>query len=219
MWARPTKTGRAQPALDRARIVAGAVELLDRGTVSGLTMRKLATHLNTAPMTLYGYVATKDDLLEYAVDAVFAEMTDGAAPSGDWRTDLRSIGRQMFDALLRHAWAAELIGGMPPLGPAAVAQFRSIVGALGDAGFAEDRVQPALTAFYYYVLGAAVAESAWARAGSPDDSVRATITALDAGTGAAIPLLLDRPAPPEDRAQRFEQGLQCVLDGFEPPSG
>ncbi|MBL1078587.1 TetR/AcrR family transcriptional regulator C-terminal domain-containing protein [Nocardia sp. 2] len=196
IWLRAEKPARGRPALDRDRIVAAAVTLLDEESISGLTMRKLADRLGVPAMTLYGYVANKEDVLEYAVDAVFAE-TLHEADSGDWRGELTSIGIRTFEALLRHHWAAPLVGGTPPLGPAAVAQFATIVRVLTAAGFHDEQLDAVTTAFYYYVLGAALAESAWARAGHPAVEVLSGYANTDAG-------------------ERFRRGLNAVLEGLRP---
>ncbi|WP_167477536.1 TetR/AcrR family transcriptional regulator [Nocardia arthritidis] len=216
IWLRPAKPGRGRPALDRDQIVAAAVALLDEESVAGLTMRKLGDRLGVPPMTLYGYVATKDDLLEYALDAVFDETLNDAEPGTDWRAELAAIGARTFEALLRHHWAAALVGAAPPMGPAAVAQFGTIMRVLTAAGFTGERLESATTAFYYYVLGAALAESAWARTGSTVESLTAGLpnpAAADELTPAAEFLAGYANA---DARQRFDRGLRAVLDGLRP---
>ncbi|GAA5083051.1 TetR/AcrR family transcriptional regulator [Nocardia iowensis] len=216
VWLRPAKAARTPPALDRDQIVATAVALLDEESVQGLTMRKLAARLEVPPMTLYGYVSTKDDLLEFAVDAVFAETLDDTAPSGEWRADLTAIGHRTFQALLRHPWAAALVGDNPPMGPAAVAQFGTILRVLTDAGFSGEQLDAAMAGFYYYVLGAALAESAWARAGRPDSLAPEHVSHLTSADGRDITPVAEYFGryPRPDSTRRFEQGLHCVLDGL-----
>ncbi|MFJ8586177.1 TetR/AcrR family transcriptional regulator [Streptomyces sp. NPDC093595] len=74
---RAPRTRRAdQPAgLDRERITAAAVRLLDAEGLAKFSMRRLAAELNVTAMSVYWYVDTKDDLLELAIDAVFGELT------------------------------------------------------------------------------------------------------------------------------------------------
>jgi AcrR family transcriptional regulator len=213
VWSRPAK--RSQPPLQRDEIVAAAIVLLDEDGVAGLTMRKLATRLGTAPMTLYGHVSTKDDLLEYVLDAVFAEALDEAAPAGDWRADLARIASRTFDALIRHPWAPALVGGRPPIGPAAVTQFGTVLRVLTDAGLTAEQRDAATAAVYYYVLGAALAESAWRSAGWQEDALvaeAASVTPEAASTSAPTRDFLRRQAGGDAR-RRFEQGLHCVLNG------
>ncbi|WP_406272188.1 TetR/AcrR family transcriptional regulator [Nocardia sp. NBC_00881] len=218
IWLRPAKAGRGRPSLDLDRIVTAAVALLDEESVAGLTMRKLAERLGVPPMTLYGYIATKDDLLEYALDAVFAETLEDAEPRAIWRAELAAIGRRTFEALLRHHWAAALVGDNPPMGPAAVAQFGAILRVLTAAGFTGERLESATTGFYYYVLGAALAESAWAGTSSTVAELTADLPRLSSADGAEIAPAAEflTGYAKADAGQRFERGLGAILDGLRP---
>ncbi|MGV9801338.1 TetR/AcrR family transcriptional regulator [Mycobacterium sp. NPDC003449] len=217
VWLRPAKKSRNQ-SLDRDQIVAAAVALMDSDGIAGLSMRKLATHLGTAPMTLYGYVATKDDVLEYALDGVFAEATVNTR-ARSWRNKLKALSHSMFEAFLRHPWAPALLGSKPPIGPAAVDHFSSILDVLSAAGFRGDALASAVSAVYYYVLGAATAEAAWLRAGQP----LASLTPIDVAdlksargrdTGPAVQFFAARPGG--DPRQRFEAGLALILGNLQP---
>ncbi|MEO3923856.1 TetR/AcrR family transcriptional regulator C-terminal domain-containing protein [Micromonosporaceae bacterium B7E4] len=75
VWLRPPRSpGRSGPPLHRDRIVAAAVELLDREGVAGLTMRRLAERLGAGSTTLYWHVTNKDDVLDLALDQIFGEV-------------------------------------------------------------------------------------------------------------------------------------------------
>jgi AcrR family transcriptional regulator len=219
VWLRPTKKSRGQAAVTRAQIVSVAVELMDSEGLAELSMRKLAARIGIAPMTLYGHVATKDDVLEYALDGVFAEALANKRTAVGWRDSLDAIGRSTFDAFLAHPWAPSLLGSKPPLGPAAVAHFTSILDVLSGAGFRDDDLMPALSAFYYYILGAATAESAWILAGRPFEDITAadlaslqTLENLDSSS--AVRFFADQSTG--DPQHRFEGGLARILDSMRP---
>ena len=78
-----------RPPLSRERIVAAAIAFVDRRGLTALTMRRLGTELGVEAMSLYRYVAGRDDLLEGMVD----QMVD-AAPPGPERRPARS-GRRL----------------------------------------------------------------------------------------------------------------------------
>ena len=61
--------GGPKPALSLERIVAAAVELADAGGLAALSMSRLAEKLGFTTMSLYRYVASKDDLLVLVLDA------------------------------------------------------------------------------------------------------------------------------------------------------
>jgi AcrR family transcriptional regulator len=194
------------------------MHIMDSDGISGLTMRKLAAQLNTAPMTLYGHVSTKDDLLEFAVDGVFAEALLDGGPR-NWRPRLTAMARRLFDAFLAHPWAPALLGAKPPMGPAAVAHFGSMLDTLSRAGFEGKDLNSAITAFYYYVLGAATAEAAWVQAGLPLAAITpADLERLESADGGDNTPMVEfyrhqSSAQPRDR---FEMGLRHVLDGLRP---
>ncbi|GAA1644213.1 TetR/AcrR family transcriptional regulator C-terminal domain-containing protein [Nonomuraea maheshkhaliensis] len=73
VWLRPAaRAAREAPPLSRDRIVAEAIALLDEEGADRLTMRRLAERLGTGSTTLYWHVKTKDDVLDLALDAIFA---------------------------------------------------------------------------------------------------------------------------------------------------
>src|SRR5262245_25957268 len=114
IWARPDRAGRGpRPAHSRAAIAAAAVRIADAEGLDAVSMRRLAAELGAGATSLYRYVARKDDLLDLMVDAVVGEGPPPAAPSGDWRADLREIAYSTRALILRHPWAAMLLAGRP----------------------------------------------------------------------------------------------------------
>ncbi|XIE79353.1 TetR/AcrR family transcriptional regulator [Streptomyces sp. SBR177] len=83
---RAARSGGGPAGLDRERIVAASIRMLDEEGLAKLSMRRLATELNVTAMSLYWYVDTKDDILEYAIDTVYGEMdlvaVEGPAAGG-----------------------------------------------------------------------------------------------------------------------------------------
>src|SRR6185437_1083339 len=89
VWERPEPPDRPVPApLSRERLVRAAIQLADADGLDAVSLRKVAAALDVGPMRLYGYIATKEELLDLMVDAVYAEIR----PAGDgWRQVLRSL--------------------------------------------------------------------------------------------------------------------------------
>src|SRR5246127_5588344 len=108
VWARQ---GAAEPpALNRAAIVREAITLLDAEGIEALSMRKLGAALNAGATSLYRHVATKDELMELAVDEVVAEITVPSADSPDWRAAAAETARSFRATALRHPWVASVLG-------------------------------------------------------------------------------------------------------------
>src|SRR5258707_5519385 len=77
--------------LSRERVLRGAVAVADASGIGALTMRSLASELGVKPMSLYHYVASKDEILDGIVDLVFSEI-ELPASGGDWRSHMRLPG-------------------------------------------------------------------------------------------------------------------------------
>jgi AcrR family transcriptional regulator len=160
VWERPEPPDRPVPAqLSRERIVQAAIRLADVDGLAAVSLRKVAAALEVGPMRLYGYLDTKDELLDLMVDAVYAEIR----PAGDgWREVLRSLAETTRQTVHRHEWLADLIGGRPQLGPNALARGEAVTAALRDVDV--DLVMPVVTAVDSYVIGAVRREIAERRA-------------------------------------------------------
>mgnify|MGYP002130622042 CR=1 FL=1 len=85
------KQGKAAPdaGLSTERVVAEAIRIADRDGLHGLSMRGLAGALGAGAMSLYYYVANKDELLDAMIDVVFAEI-ELPATDTDWQTAMRT---------------------------------------------------------------------------------------------------------------------------------
>jgi AcrR family transcriptional regulator len=144
----------AQPRvpLSRDRVLRAAINLADTGGIKALTMRKLAQELAVEAMTLYYYVAKKDDLLAGIVDLVMREIE--LPPDGvDWKAAIRTSAISAHDVLLRHPWACSLM--MSPIGdsPARLRWMDSVLRCLREAGFSVELTHHAYHALDSHITG------------------------------------------------------------------
>ncbi|MFE2309823.1 TetR/AcrR family transcriptional regulator, partial [Streptomyces sp. NPDC059411] len=79
---RARRRSEAPSGLDRDRITAATVRLLDAEGLARFSMRRLAAELGVTAMSLYWYVDTKHDLLELALDSALGELDRSAGPPG-----------------------------------------------------------------------------------------------------------------------------------------
>ena len=115
-------------------------------------MRKLAQGLGVEAMSLYHYFARKDELLGAMVDTVFSEM-ELPTSSSDWRADLRASAISAKNALLRHPWAAQLLGQPSDESPARFVWMNAILGRLRAAGFSPNMTHHAYHALDSHIEG------------------------------------------------------------------
>jgi AcrR family transcriptional regulator len=154
-WMGPATTRRQRPrgvTLDRTRIVAEALRLIDANGVEALTIRRLADGLGVTPMSLYWHVAGKDELLELVGHAVLAEIELPGA-RGDWRDQLRDIHGAMFAVVLRHPNTADVLAGRARYGAGGLRLFERILSVLLGAGLSPEAAFDAYQSLYLFTLG------------------------------------------------------------------
>ncbi len=94
------KSSAVRAPLDRARIAATAMEMIDEVGVEKLTMRAVAARLDVSAMALYHHVEDKDELLRLVGDDVLGHVELPDPDSGDWRELFISTSMAAVDALL-----------------------------------------------------------------------------------------------------------------------
>ncbi|MEX0173284.1 TetR/AcrR family transcriptional regulator C-terminal domain-containing protein [Streptomyces sp. LMG1-1-1.1] len=226
VWAREQSTP-DQPALSRTAIVREAIVMLDADGIEALSMRKLGARLNAGATSLYRHVATKDELMELAVDEVAAEITV-PAPGGPWREAAAEAAAAFRATALRHPWLSSVLGqaGLAYLGPNLMAYSERLAALFAATGFPEP--SRAIDTLLSYVIGMSTTEAAWlttvARSGDTEAEFIARLMPAaqqaaadhdhlaEAYADAAVHATVD---PVAIRDAKFSYGLDVVLDGLE----
>jgi AcrR family transcriptional regulator len=213
---------KSQPGLSLDRIVAAAVELLDAEGTAALSMRRLAADLGSSTMSLYWYVSTKHDLLEYAIDHVMGEVV--IPPEGQpWQPRITALTRALRVALLRHAWAAQLVSTTVNLGPNSLRVTDTAYKIMQTADLTADEVEYATNLVGQYAYGAAMAEAQWfertAAASVSYEELQAQATAALKADG-RFPSVVERMervtgSGTQDRDRQFDYGLAAIIAGIE----
>ncbi|MEV5961282.1 TetR/AcrR family transcriptional regulator [Kribbella sp. NPDC051952] len=152
-----------RPRLNRDRVLEGAVAVADAGGIDGLTIRSLSKHLGVKPMSVYYYVANKDEILDGIVDLVFSQI-DLPSPGGDWRAEITRRADSARQVLRTHPWAIGLMESRTSPGPATLRHHDAVIATLRAGGFS-----PALTAHAYALLDSYTYGFALQEAGLPFD--------------------------------------------------
>jgi AcrR family transcriptional regulator len=144
--------------LSRQRVLRGAVAVADASGIGALTMRSLARELGVKPMSLYYYVASKDEILDGLVDLVFSEIELPSA-AGDWQSEMRRRAISTRRVLRRHSWAIGLMQSRANPGPATLLHHDATIGTLRGAGFSVGATAHAYALLDSYVYGFALQEA------------------------------------------------------------
>lgn len=119
-WARLTTAGSTSASwkeelpLTRERIVR-APSPARRAGDGARTMRHLAERLQPYATTLYWHMATKADVIDLAVDAIFRETSLPDQRAENPRDDIVALANTWRQAMLWHPWAATLLARQRPL--------------------------------------------------------------------------------------------------------
>jgi TetR/AcrR family tetracycline transcriptional repressor len=140
------------------RIVDAALALVDDEGLQALTIRRLATMLRVAPMSLYSHVTDKAELVDVMVDVVIGEVIDGddhADPGadGDWSEELRALSLRYHAAWAGHRGLVRVYADGVTLGPNGTAMTERFLGILRSAGFDDAEAVQAFWLLYHYTIG------------------------------------------------------------------
>jgi AcrR family transcriptional regulator len=221
---------RRDRGLSREEIVATAMAVADAEGVEAISMRRIARELGAGAMSLYWHVASKEELQDLMLEAVEAEV-EVPEPSGDWRADLRAYARNTRAAMLRHQWALDFLGVGPPSGPADARNADRLFGAFDGLGLDTVTTVWITMTVATYVMGAVLRELKEIRCEREMTAMAASRTEEE--IAAFVEEFADRiqatgryprlerlmrervdPDSPATREQRFDFGLDVMLDGI-----
>lgn len=196
--------------LSRDRVLRAALDLVDREGVDALTMRRLGRELGVEAMSLYGYVDSKEDLIEGVVEQVFREMPLVVPGPGDWRDRVRRHAAMYRQVLLDHPNAVRLVGRRPldsetvaAFVDSALAELRAIGLDLSTAG----RVLGIIASFTLGHVAERVGDELRVRTPPPTDArVDAVRYPNLAAAGQMVAADYDR---------EFELGMDFIIAGIE----
>jgi AcrR family transcriptional regulator len=201
--------------LSRERVLRGAVAVADASGIGALTMRSLASELGVKPMSLYHYVAGKDEILDGLVDLVFSEI-ELPASGGDWRSQMRLRAHSARRALRRHPWAIGLMESRANPGPATLRHHDATLGVLRAAGFSVAMTAHAYALLDSYIYGFALQEAALPFSA---ETVTESAGAMMQQFAGEYPYLAEIATehvlqPGYDFGDEFEIGLTVILDAL-----
>src|SRR6201982_2900683 len=175
--ARGSQPPRRDRGLSREEIVSAAIAVADAEGPEAISMRRIAREVGAGVMSLYWYVASKEELLDLMLDAIESEI-EVPEPTGDWRADLGAFAHRTRAALRQHRWAAEVIGTRPPSGPNDVRNLERLLSLLDGIGVDDYHViMGVFMTVATFVIGAVIREAQEVRFQAEQERVEAGMTA------------------------------------------
>jgi DNA-binding transcriptional regulator YhcF (GntR family) len=221
----PRKAHREQEQeLGRDRIARAAIAVADAEGLETVSMRRIATDLGVATMSLYRHVSSKDDLMLLMADKAFAEQPFPARAPADWRATLEFCARRMWAVCRRHPWVAEVISMTRPRAtPHLLVYSEWVLTALRELGLSMDDMMYIHLNLFGHVRSLATTLQAETHARqdtgmTPDEWIETTVTefreVLAVGHFPTMEWLVTQEFD-QDLDVMFEIGLTLLLDGVQ----
>src|SRR6266496_1878777 len=120
---------------------------------------RVAASLDTAPMSLYRHVSSKEELVRLMVDAAWGDSPGPALSEEGWRAGLSRWAWGFRAALQRHPWAGRLpISGLPIM-PREIAWFEDALACMAGTGLTEARKASVIMLLSGFVRNLATTEA------------------------------------------------------------
>jgi AcrR family transcriptional regulator len=225
LWARPAP-GERRPAHTRDSIAAAALKIADTRGFDAVTMRNVAAELGAGTMTLYHYVRNKRELYALMSEAIMREIVIPAdeLPDG-WREGLAEIARRTVRVFAQHPWIGDHMDEEPgQSGPSVLRHVEQSLAVASRTGLPVEEQLEITGLVDDYVFGYAVRNREQEADRRHLESMVAYLqTQLDTGEFPHLAALIgDDPRKGVERVMhlasqedRFERGLQRLLDGIE----
>lgn len=142
------------PLLDRARITATALELID--AQGEFSVPQIARRLGVQTGSVYHHVDGRDGIVELIRERVAEGIDSSALALRPWDTALEAWARSYRAAFAAHPRAVPLLMTNPVRAPRVLAQYEGAVNLLLDAGFAPADIMPVIVALENITLGSAL---------------------------------------------------------------
>jgi AcrR family transcriptional regulator len=205
-------------SLSRERVLRTAIDLADRHGIGALTMRRLAQELGIEAMSLYHYVAGKDDILAGMVDQITSEIPL-PDPAGDWKGAIRRTAIAEFEILSQHPWAASTTLSVKQTSQHRIRYMDWMLGTLRQAGFSEDVTDLGYHALESHIMGFTL----WVvgmNLGTQDELAATATRFMETFPHDEYPYLVEhihhhlKPRQPGGEGS-FAFGLDLILDGLQ----
>ncbi len=217
---------RVERELTRDRIVAAAITVADTDGMAEATMRRIASELGVATMSLYRHVPGKDDLVLAMIDAAIGEFALPARRPYGWRRRLEICAELEWAAFRRHPWLAPSMSlTRPQIAPNALRLTEYVLQAFDGTRLTPDERLYVQILLFSYIRGVASAFEPEAEArretGISNEEWLSTQHALFAGVLARNDLPRMRALTEAgggfdfDLEKLFRFGLGRLLDGLD----
>jgi AcrR family transcriptional regulator len=203
--------------LTRDRILEAALELVDEQGLEALTMRRLGQQLGFEAMSLYNYVANKEDVIDGMLELVLAE-AELPRMADDWASAVRETAISVHGALQRHRWAGGQLIAYGRVRPARLQYMESLLTQLREGGLPAEAAYVAYHILDAHIFGFSLWEAS--HTFSEEDVAEMSEVFEKVITPEQFPYLREHGQQhfdegPHQDANAYELGLDLIIDGLK----
>jgi AcrR family transcriptional regulator len=205
----------AKPALTREGILDVALQILDDEGLGKVTMRRIATALDTGPASLYVYVRNTEDLHAQILDALLGRVPP-VITEGEWREQLHAVLTGYARVLFENPEIARMTVATHPSGPNYLALVERVLDLLHEGGVSDSTAAWAVD----LLLATVTADAVEHGVGAPKAPGTESLAILSDQVAAAPAELYPRIVSLGDQmlagspAERFTWGLDVLINGI-----
>lgn len=206
IWARPPRGARGPAPEHRlADIAAAAIRLASGGGLAAVSMRAVATELDTTASTLYRYVVSRDELLDLMVDTALAGFAFEHRPGADWLDELVRLAEATRALYIAQSWLLDAVPVGSAPGPNTLRWFEHCLRAMAELDRTPLRKMEAVGVLNGVTM-------LFARSATAPTAV--DFGAMDPDRHPLLAAALTGTAPGSPTADLFERTVRALLGGL-----
>lgn len=211
---RSTRDRPAKLPLSEDVVVEAALAILRSEGLDAVTMRRVATALDTGAASLYVYVSGREGLLQAIQDRIVATVELEDPDASRWRAQLHTLLVRLHRAFVAHPGIAAMAMAEPPTTQAVLHLIENLLGILFVGGL--DAQDAAWASDIFVLLATAAAVEADVRGANPEEHAGRlydTFTRLPADQ---FPLITAHAAHlvASNGEQRLSHAIDIAIDGM-----
>jgi AcrR family transcriptional regulator len=144
--------------LTRARIVAAAIDLIEREGADAISMRRIAADLGVGVMSLYNHVPNKAALLDAVAETVLSEIEFTDDPAAEWTERVRIQARAFRQIAHHYPRSTMVVVSRQLKSTAGLLPVERALATLREAGFDGENAVQILRTFIAYIIGSLLRE-------------------------------------------------------------
>ncbi|UAJ79321.1 TetR/AcrR family transcriptional regulator C-terminal domain-containing protein [Leifsonia sp. ZF2019] len=205
----------AKPALSREGIVDHALAILQKEGLGKVTMRRIASALDTGPASLYVYVRDTEDLHAQILDALIGRMPRPSG-RGPWRERLHELLGSYGELLSLYPEIARMALAAQPLGVHYFTLVESVLDLLAEGGIPDETAAWGIDMLFASVTASAVEHAANADGDGDAERLVMMAAALAVASESTHPrtLRLGNQMLAGTGSERFRWGLDVLINGL-----